>query len=61
MRHHSAPVYASVALPGVRWIPLETQQRWQVRGAYLQSLESNVLSSLALDELLMEVFDLEPV
>lgn len=50
-----------VALPGVRWIPLETQQRWQVRGAYLQSLERNVLSSLALDELLMEVFDLEPV
>lgn len=48
-------------LNGVRWIPLEVDDFWQVYRVYQENLENNTLYHSALDEFLVEVFDQNPV
>lgn len=43
--------------PAVRWVPLDTEQKWQVFSIYLKSAEKNTLFHSVLDEFITEIFD----
>lgn len=48
-------------IQGLRWIPLDTPERWRIHRVYLRSTENNTLYHSAVDEFLSQVFDQNPL